>query len=464
MKPFLDADFLLDTPTAQRLYHDEAEVLPIVDYHSHIQQGEIAQRKTWRNVTELWLGADHYKWRLMRAAGIPENLITGDAEDRKKFIAFCGVLPLAIGNPIHHWSHLELRRLFGIETLIDERNAPRLWDEANAKLAGMDSWTFLEQAKVEIACTTDDPADDLAQHTEIARSTLKTRVLPAFRPDAAMRVNAPGFPDYLKRLGTAASLDIHSFADLIRALERRITFFHEHGARISDHGVEVALPRRDVSDSEAETLFTRRMAGTSLNEEQAELYQFAILSRLGRLYAARNWTMCLHIGPQRNNSSRMFKKIGPDAGFDSISDMRFSASLAYFLNSLDQDDLLPKTMLFCLNPTMNEIVSTMAGNFQEGPVAGKVQFGPAWWFNDHKDGNLQQFRTLANHGLLGTFVGMVTDSRSFASYPRHEYFRRLLCRQIGHWVEDGEYPNDTESLRRLVHGICYGNAMTYFGW
>ncbi|WP_172205149.1 glucuronate isomerase [Niveibacterium sp. COAC-50] len=462
MRNFIDHEFLLDTAVASRLYHEVAADLPVIDYHSHLQQGEIASRKTFRNIAELWLGGDHYKWRLMRTAGVSEDFITGSQPDEAKFRAFCKMLPLAAGNPIHHWSHLELRRIFGIALTINEANAGQIWEAANAKLANMNTWTLLEQAKVEVACTTDDPADDLAQHAEIAASALKTRVLPAFRPDKAMRINNPDFVAYIERLSAVSGVRIANFDSLIAALAARVEFFHARGARISDHAVDIALPFGQVSAAQLETLFAKRVDGELLSDAEAAQYLRGLLEALGRVYAKHGWTMCLHIGAQRNNNSRMMGRLGPDTGYDSISDMSCSAGLSALLDALDTDDQLPKTMLFCLNPGMNEVLSTLIGAFQDGSSAGKLQYGPAWWFNDHKDGNLQQLQTLANHSLLGTFVGMVTDSRSFASYPRHDYFRRLLCRLLGQWVEAGEYPNDFDALAQIVRGVSYENAKRYF--
>ncbi len=462
MTTFIDHDFLLSTPIARKLYHEVAANLPIVDYHSHLQQGEIASRKVFRNLADLWLGGDHYKWRLMRTCGVSEDFITGGQSDEAKFRAFCKVLPLAIGNPIHHWSHLELRRLFGIELNINQANAGAIWEAANAKLAGMDTWAFLEQAGVEIACTTDDPADDLAQHDEIAKSALKTRVLPAYRPDRAMRINRDDFPQYLAHLGEVSGVAIHSFAELITALAKRVEYFHARGACISDHAVDSVLPAVMPTAEQLENLFAKRIGGQLLDEAEVGQYLSGLLAQIGKAYARRDWAMCLHIGAQRNNNRRMLARLGSDTGYDSISDMTTSAGLAALLDALDVDDSLPRTMLFCLNPAMNDVLSTMIGNFQDGSVAGKIQFGPAWWFNDHKEGNLQQLIGLGNHGVLGTFVGMVTDSRSFASYPRHDYFRRLLCRQFGLWVEGGEYPADLDALAQIVRGICYDNAKQYF--
>jgi glucuronate isomerase len=458
----MDQDFLLTTNVAKKLYHEVAADLPVIDYHSHLQQGEIAERKTFRNIAELWLAGDHYKWRLMRTAGVAEEFCTGERSDKEKFLAFCKVLPLAIGNPIYHWSHLELRRIFGIELLINEKNAEAIWEQANAKLATMDTWSLLEQARVEIACTTDDPADDLLQHDEIAKSALKTRVLPAYRPDKAMRINNPGFVDYVAHLSAVAGVKIGSFASLMAALANRVEYFHARGGRISDHAIDIPLPAVAASSEQLEALFAKRMKGELLTQAEQSQYLRGLLESIGAVYAKYEWTMCLHIGAMRNNNRRMLDTLGPDTGFDSISDAVHSDGLVALLDALDVSDKLPKTMLFNLNPAMNETLSTMVGNFQDGSVAGKVQFGPSWWFNDHKTGNLAQLVAFGNHSVLGVFVGMVTDSRSFASYPRHDYFRRLVCRQLGEWVEAGEYPDDFDALSTIVRGICYENAKNYF--
>ena len=462
MAEFIDQNFLLNTPLARDLYLQVAADLPIIDYHSHMQQSEIAARKQFRNLTELWLSGDHYKWRLMRSAGVPERLVTGNESDEAKFHAFCKVLPLALGNPIHHWCHLELRRLLGVDLVINERNAGQIWELANAKLSSMDAWSFLEQAKVEIACTTDDPADDLLQHIEIAQSALKTRVLPAYRPDRAMRANRDDFLDYLKLLGGVVGQDIGSFDRLVKALVERLAFFHSQGARISDHAIDTPLAAGVLDARDGERLFAKRLQSALLTDAELGAYQRLLLEALGRAYAQLDWTMCLHIGAQRNNNSRQLRTLGPDTGYDSVSDMTNSAGLAAFLDALDATDQLPKTMLFNLNPAMNEVLSTLIGSFQDGNTFGKLQFGPAWWFNDHKDGNLRQLQVLAQHGVLGTSVGMVTDSRSFASYPRHDYFRRLLCRLLGEWVQAGEAPHDFDALAHIVRGVSYDNAKNYF--
>lgn len=462
MSRYMDADFLLDTAQARKLYHDVAKTMPIIDYHSHLPPAEIAQRKGYRDITELWLGADHYKWRLMRSAGVEEALITGDADPRDKFLRFCRIMPMAVGNPIYHWCHLELRQLFGLDAVIDEASAAGLWDALNERLAGMDSWSFLRQARVEVVCTTDDPADDLSHHRAIAASELETRVVPAFRPDRAMKINDSRFIEYLHTLSALTGESAQTFAGLARALASRIAVFHRHGARVSDHGVDLPLPAQMPSETELEALFQRRLDGQLLDPAQQAAFQAGLLAALGRHYAEHGWTMCLHIGAQRNNNSRQFRRLGADAGFDSISDMSCGAGIAALLDKLDAAEQLPKTILFCLNPGLNEVLSTMLGNFQGPEARGKVQFGPAWWFNDHQEGNLAQLRTLAAHSALGAFVGMVTDSRSFASFPRHDYFRRLLCRQLGRWMAGGEYPDDAGLMANLTADICYRNAKHYF--
>lgn len=464
MRAFLDDDFLLDTSVARHLYTQYAARLPIIDYHSHLPVHDIATRRRIRNIGDLWLASDHYKWRLMRMAGIPERYITGDADDRAKFIAFCRILPQAAGNPVYHWCHLELRRLFQIDAIINRANAESLWDAANARLASMDAWSFLEQSNVEIVCTTDDPADPLDAHAALAQSALRTRIVPTFRPDRAMRINAPDFLEYLDRLGPAASVKITSFATLIEALDNRVDFFHSRGARVSDHSIETPLAERPVSHTDIEALFSRRLNDQLLDDNAIRAYHLAILTELGRSYSRRDWVMCLHIGARRNTNTRAYMELGPDSGFDSISDLPSTEGLFLLLDTLDREQRLSKTVLFCMHPALNEILAALLGNYSRDSAPGKLQFGPPWWFSDHKAGILTHFQTLASHALLGTFIGMTTDSRSLASYPRHEYFRRVLCRTLGRWVEDGEYPSDEDALRSLVEGICYHNAKRYFGF
>lgn len=464
MQPFLDDNFLLDTEIARTLYHDVAATLPILDYHSHLDPAEIATRKRFANITELWLGADHYKWRLMRAAGIAEDLITGTANDRDKFLAFCSVLPLAIGNPVHHFCHLELRRIFDCETIISADTAPRLWDVLNERLTALDVWSLLSRARVEVACTTDDPADDLTHHQALREAALKTRVLPALRPDRAMRLGHPHFIDALHTLGQAADINIGSFAELVEALSRRVAFFRAQGARLTDHAVDQTLPAPLPTLREMQELFADRLAGSPISAHCEARWTAGLLRELAPIYKQHGLAMCLHIGAQRNNSRRALQLLGPDSGHDSIGEQPLGAGLASLLDALDETNTLPRTVLFCGNPGHYEALATLLGSFQDSSAAGKLQLGPAWWWNDHRDGNLRQLRCLASHGLLGTFIGMVTDSRSFASFPRHEYFRRLLCRQLGRWVSGGEYPNDRDALHSLVTAICHGNARRYFGF
>jgi glucuronate isomerase len=463
---FIHDDFLLPTRWARMLYHEAAAGQPIIDYHAHLPPADIAGRKKFANIAELWLGSgnygDHYKWRLMRAAGVPERLITGDAPAREKFLAFCRILPLCAGSPVLHWAHFELKQLFGLSVAINSDTAPGIWDACNEQLAGMDTWSFLEAAKVEVSCTTDDPADDLAAHRELARSALKSRVLPALRPDLAMRIEAEGFPAYLERLGKAADVSIVSFAALVKALERRIDAFHALGARASDHAVDLALPEAMPDDATVERLFARRLAGETLSQAERGQYIAALLLHLGRAYARKEWVMCLHIGALRSISTRGLATVGRDAGYDCISEFPVVNALARLFDTLDAEGLLPRMMLFPLDPGQFTALAALAGCFQDGKISGKLQLGPAWWFNDTRDGNLEQMKVLANQGVLGTFVGMVTDSRSFASFPRHDYFRRLLCQLLGQWVEDGEYPADFEALATIVRGVSYANAKGYF--
>jgi glucuronate isomerase len=459
---FMDQDFLLDTAVARALYHEHAAALPIVDYHCHLVPRELADRKRFRNITELWLGADHYKWRLMRSAGLPESLITGEAADRDKFLAFCSVLPLAIGNPLYHFCHLELRRLFDCDTIISGSTAPLLWDQLNARLSALDAWSLLARARVEVVCTTDDPADDLQPHRALAQSALATRVLPSLRPDQAMRIGHPDFLPYLDALGERAALPIRSFAALVEALAGRIAWFKAHGARLTDHAVDLPLPAPLPTRAELEALLSRRLRGEALDAGEQARYAAGFLRAVAPLYHQHGLAMCLHIGAQRNNSQRALRLLGPDSGHDAISEQPLGPGLRQLLDELHAADALPRTVLFCSHPGHYEVLATLLAAFQDHSCAGKLQLGPAWWFNDHRDGNLRQLRALASYGLLGTFIGMVTDSRSLASYPRHEYFRRLLCRQLGRWVHDGEYPHDPATLGQLVRAICYGNAKRYF--
>lgn len=464
-KPFMDEDFLLETPTACKLYHEYAAPQPILDYHCHLPPAEIAGNKEFRNITEIWLGGDHYKWRFMRSSGVTEDFMTGDQPDQEKFRRFCAVLPLAVGNPLYHWCHLELRRFFGIDTLVSAETADALWEACNAKLKQPEFFArgLMLGANVRAVCTTDDPIDDLANHAAIAADTsFAVKVLPTFRPDRSFNIDRAEFADYIRKLGKVSGVAINRFADVLRALDARMDHFARHGCRLSDHGADVTF-FAEATDAELDAILARRLSGAALTPKEVEQYKTAVLLHLGREYAKRDWAMQLHMGALRNNNTRMFKQLGPDTGWDSITDSLVAANLARYLDTLDLDGLLPRTILYCLNPAQNEVLGTMIGNFQDGRVFGKMQFGSGWWFNDQKDGMIRQMTALANLGNLGAFVGMLTDSRSFLSYTRHEYFRRILCNLIGGWVENGEYPQDWAQLKRIVEGICYGNASRYFG-
>jgi len=469
MPSFLHYDFLLTTETARRLYHDVAKAQPIYDYHCHLPPDQIAANKQFRNLAEIWLGGDHYKWRAMRAAGVNEDLITGSASDYDKFLAYCRIVPQLVRNPLHHWSHLELRRYFGINLLINEANAPEIWELANAQLAtpAFTTQGILTACKVAVVCTTDDPADSLEHHVAIAKSnrtsTFKTRVYPTYRADKLMAVAAPAaFNTWTDQLAARAELEIASLPALLEALDRRHAFFHSLGGRLSDHGLE-NLPDADCTETEAAAIFAQTRSGRAATPEQSAKWMWFIMLFLGRLDAKRGWTKQLHLGALRNNNSRLLKRCGADAGVDSIGDFPQARALSRYLDTLDRENALPKVVLYNLNPADNYVFAAMIGNFQDGSVAGKIQFGSGWWFLDQKEGMELQLNALSALGLLSKFVGMLTDSRSFLSYPRHEYFRRLLCKLIGEDVEAGLIPADDAALARLVADISYANAAGYFG-
>lgn len=465
MKRFMDEDFLLETPTAQRLYHEYAEAMPIFDYHCHLNPREIAENKKYGNITEIWLGGDHYKWRAIRSNGVEEKYVTGSAGDREKFLKWAETMPYCIGNPLYHWTQLELKRYFGINELLSPDTADSIWERCNEML-GREDFTargLIKRSNVRVICTTDDPTDSLEYHKAIAADpTFDVRVLPAFRPDKGVNINKEGYKEWLAKLGSAAGLEINSFEALKDALVSRLEFFHSMGCRLSDHGLD-PMVYSEGSEEEASSAFLKAITGNPLTAEEIDKYKTNVLVFLGRQYARLGWTMQLHMGTLRNNNTRMMKLLGPDTGFDAIGDWSTAQPVASFLNELEKNAELPRTILYSLNPWNNEILASIAGCFQGGGIPGKIQLGSAWWFNDQKDGMEKQLLALSNLGLLSRFVGMLTDSRSFLSYTRHEYFRRILCSLLGSWVEKGEAPDDIKLLGKMVQDICYNNAKNYFG-
>ena len=457
MKAFMDRDFLLSSETAKHLYHDYAAAQPIIDYHCHLDPKEIWEDRCFDNITQVWLGGDHYKWRLMRSAGVEERYITGDASDREKFQKWAETLGLAIGNPLYHWSHLELRNYFGYQGVLNGDTAEEVWQLCNEKLKTLSARKLILSSRVRALCTTDDPADSLDWHKKLAADvSFPVMVLPSFRPDKALGIEKPDYLDYLSRLG-----DIGSFAALKEKLIERLDYFVSLGCRVSDHGME-SVPYASATMDEVEAIFRKRLAGEIPTAWEQKQFKTALLLELGREYHRLGVVMQLHFGVIRDNSHRVFRALGPDAGIDSIGDQPSIKELAAFLGALDDTDELPRTILYSLNPNDNAALVTVMGAFQTGETVGKVQHGSAWWFNDHRSGMVDQLTTLAADGYLAGFVGMLTDSRSFLSYARHEYFRRILCELIGGWVENGEYPSDEKALRQIVEGICFGNAEQYF--
>ena len=465
MRAFLDENFLLSNETARVLYHEAAKDMPIIDYHCHLSPKEIAENRRFANITELMLGGDHYKWRAMLSYGVDENLIRGDGDPKEKFIAFAEALSHAIGNPLYHWTHLELQRVFGIYDVLNKESAPEIYEKASAMLQQDDfrAQKLVDKFGVDYLCTTDDPIDDLSWHKAIAaEGAMKARVLPAFRPDKAINVDRAGFAEYIEKLSKAANMEIKSTADVLEALERRVEFFHACGARISDHALDT-VPFGEPSFKQADKAFQAAMNGEEMKQKHIDSYRTVVLAGLGAMYAQRGWTQQYHMNAMRNNNAPMFRRYGPDVGFDSITDAPVAYNLSRLLDLQESQGQLPKTILYCLNGAANGVIGTMLGNFQQSGIKGKIQMGSGWWFMDQKDGMEDQMHHLASLGVLGTFVGMLTDSRSFISYPRHEYFRRILCNLIGNWVENGEYPADMETLKGLVRDICYNNAKNYFG-
>ena len=463
MKKFMDRDFLLATETARHLYQDYAANLPIIDYHCHLSPREIYEDVQFENITQVWLGGDHYKWRQMRSNGVEEKYITGDATDREKFQKWAETLELAIGNPLYHWSHLELRKYFGYEGYLCGQTADQVWELCKEKLShsDMSARNLILQSNVKMLCTTDDPVDSLEWHRKLREEKFEVKVLPTFRPDRAMALEKEDYLQYIDQLSRVSGLRISSFSTLIEALIRRMDFFDQNGCLVSDHGLEYIM-YQPYTMEEVEQIMARRLEGKTLTAEQVAKFKTAFMLAVGKEYAKRHWVMQLHYGVQRDLNKKIFNRLGPDAGIDAINNYSSSVEMGKYLNGLAEADLLPKTIIYSLNPADDAAIGTVMGCFQDSSIAGKVQHGCAWWFNDNKSGMIAQMTSLANLGLLGNFVGMLTDSRSFLSYTRHEYFRRILCNMIGDWVENGEYPNDEKALKKIVEGISYYNAQRYF--
>ena len=463
MKKFMDEDFLLTTETAKKLYHEYAEPTPIIDYHCHIIPREIYEDRKFENITQIWLGADHYKWRLMRSNGIEEKYITGNASDRDKFQKWAETLEIAIGNPLYHWSHMELKRYFGYEGSLNGETAEAVWNLCNEKLRNsLSARKLIELSKVRLICTTDDPIDTLEWHQKMATDeTLECQVLPTWRPERAMNLSIEDYPEYIAKLSRISGVPIRDFESLIHALKVRMEFFVENGCTISDHSLDYVM-YEPATKEEVNTIFTNRLAGKLPNFIEKKKFETAFMLEMGRAYSEKNWVMQLHFGVKRDNNQKIAQEIGSDAGVDCIRNHTPSAQMADFLNALAITGELPKTILYSLNPVDNATIGTIIGCFQDSTMIGKIQQGSAWWFNDNKIGMQEQMVSLANQGLLGNFIGMLTDSRSFLSYTRHEYFRRILCELIGGWVENGEYPADYKILEQIVKGISYNNAVRYF--
>lgn len=462
---FLADDFLLTSEFARTLYHEHAKKLPIIDYHCHLSPADIAKNRQFENLTRIWLEGDHYKWRAMRTLGINEAYITGKGSDREKFEKWSYTVPYTLRNPLYHWTHLELKRYFGIHQLLNPETAASIYDEASRRLKEPEfsARGILSKMNVELVCTTDDPVDSLEGHQQIRSEAFTTDVRPAFRPDKAYAIENPAYTDYVAALSAASGIQIKSYDDLLQALRNRMDYFEAQGCQLSDHGLEY-IPACNPGEKNVEKLFTAAMAKAPVSREESDYFKFHTLLELARMYHAKNWTQQFHLGAIRNTNSRMMKALGPDTGFDSIGDYPQGVALAKFLNLLDTSDQLAKTILYNLNPADNEVIATLIGNFNDGSVKGKMQFGAAWWFLDQKDGMEKQINALSNLGLLSCFIGMLTDSRSFMSFPRHEYFRRVLCNLIGHDVQNGELPADEKWLGKVVADICHHNAKAFLNF
>ena len=459
---FIHDDFLLTTPQARELYNNFAKNEPIFDYHCHLSPALIESNHQFSNLSELWLGGDHYKWRALRANGVNERFITGSASPEEKFKAWAQTVPHTMRNPLYHWTHLELKRYFDVDTLLTPATADAIWKQANERLPKLRVHDLLSQSKVAVVCTTDDPADSLDTHAKIQKSGLKTKVYPAFRPDKALSVGDPaGFNVWIEKLGGTAGMPVKTFDDLLSALKNRHDAFHAAGGRLSDHGLETALSE-PCTHAEAKSVFDAAREGRVPSATEQAKYGSYLMLEFGRWDAARGWTKQLHLGALRNNNKRLLKSFGPDTGFDSIGDLPQAAALSRYLDSLDATDQLPRTIIYNLNPADNHVFGAMIGNFQDGSIPGKLQFGSGWWFLDQKEAMEWQINALSNLGLLSRFVGMLTDSRSFVSFPRHEYFRRTLCNLIGADIARGDLPSDMAFIGSMVKNICFGNARDYF--
>ncbi len=466
MKRFMDDEFLLNTETASKLFNEYAKDAPIIDYHCHINPKEIAQNRHFENITQVWLGGDHYKWRFMRSCGIEEKYITGDAPDKEKFLKWAQCLGKAIGNPLYHWSHLELKRYFGFDKPLSIKTAEEVWNTCNEVLnrPDMGAKDIIKKSNVTLICTTDDPIDSLKYHDEIRNDeSFDVAVLPAWRPDRAMNIEKPDFADYIEKLSEVSAVDIESFSDLVRALRVRMDYFAQRGCLVSDHGLEYVM-YAPAPNEEIEKIFLNRMSGEIITRKDELKYKFAFMQAMAEQYRERNWVMQLHYGCKRDNNRPRYKALGPDTGFDCINDHTPSGELSDFLNAVEENGGLPKTILYSLNPADNAAIGTILGCFQDSKAVAKIQQGSAWWFNDHKNGMTDQLRSLAALGNLSGFVGMLTDSRSFLSYTRHEYFRRILCNMLGDMVENGEFPQDYDILGQIVRDISYNNCVNYFGF
>jgi glucuronate isomerase len=463
MKSFIDQNFLLETEYAKELYHNYAKELPIIDYHNHLPPNEIAKNKSFENLTKLWLEGDHYKWRAMRNLGIAEKYITGDAADKEKFEKWSAAVPYTLRNPLYHWSHLELERYFGIDEILNPDSADAIYSQCNAllKTNSFSTQGLLKSQNVETLCTTDDPLDNLEHHTAIADSKFKTKVLPTFRPDGLINIESPNFVAYLKKLSEISQININNLESFFGAIQHRIDYFHETGCRLSDHGLSHAY-NADFTPMEVDLILKNRLKSNALTTEEIAKFKSAVLFCLGTFYARKNWTMQLHLGPIRDTNKQLLKTVGINAGVDSIGDFKHAEQLAGFLNKLNEAGSLPKTIIYNSNPSDNDVFATMSGNFSEDGIKGKVQFGAAWWFLDQKDGITKQINSLSNMGLLSTSLGMLTDSRSFLSFPRHEYYRRILCNILGNDIKNSELPNDMKWIGKVVQDICYYNAKSYF--